>query len=105
MLQIQEIFVVQEDSGKSYRTGDSRWYEPFTDDLGQLFKFLKREYGRCVSRVYQDTPDDDPDAIGWVFEKRRGYEGHVRSGSPKSYIQQVWVTHRQVKEISDGRNY
>lgn len=90
MLQIREDYVVKHEDGRLYRAGDTPWYEPFTDNLGQLFKFLQREYGRCVSRVYQDTPDGTLDPIGWVFQKKREYEKGGRF-----YVQQTWVTHRQ----------
>jgi len=75
---------------KSYLLHDSGWYEPFTDNLGQLFKFLQKEYGRCVSRVYQDAPDRVADPIGWVFQKRVKYQD-----CNETYLQEVWVTHRQ----------
>ena len=100
MLQVNEVFtqVVEKDSGEegwdkvAYLNGESGWYEPFTDDLGRLFKSLRREYGRCVSRVYQDTPDGTADPIGWVFQKRAKY-----TDSPETYLQEVWVMHKQVK--------
>lgn len=99
MLQIREEFVCEEENGKSYRLGDADWYEPYTDNLGQLFKSLRREYGRCTSRVYVDTPDGTPDPIGWVFEKQVEYEDADRArltGRERLYNRQVWVTYRYV---------
>jgi len=95
MLQIQETYINQT---RGHRFGESGWYKPFTDDKGKLFRSLQREYGKCTSRVYQDTPDGKPDAIGWVFEKRMRYED-ARGKHPERdfYTREVWVTIRQVK--------
>ena len=90
MLQIKEVWI---NGSAGHVIGDSEWYEPSTDNLGELFKSLRKEYGRCVSKVYQDTPDGTADPIGWVFEKARKYED-----TQEKYIQETWVTHRQVKE-------
>ena len=99
-LQIQESFVsIEADGEKSYRLGESDWYEPFTDELGQLFASLRREYGGCTGKVYQDTPDGDPDPIGWVFEKKVEYEDADRAGlqgRDRFYTRQVWVTYRWI---------
>jgi hypothetical protein len=32
--------------------GDSGFYEPFTNNLGELFKFLQKEHGRCKGHIY-----------------------------------------------------
>ena len=61
-------------------------YEPFTDDLGELFRYGQKEYGRCVSKAYVDT-DDGPKAVGWVFQKRTQYED-----CDDTYVREVWVT-------------
>jgi hypothetical protein len=90
LLQIKEVWV---NGSADYLIGSSEWYEPFTDNLGKLFKSLRKEYGRCVSRVYQDAPDGTADPIGWVFEKNQRY-----TDTQEKYLQETWVTHRQVKE-------
>jgi hypothetical protein len=89
MLQINETWI---NATENYCYGESGYYEPFTDNLGELFKSLRKEYGSCTSMVYQDTPDGTADPIGWVFEKRVKYEG-----ANETYLQQTWVTYRQVK--------
>ena len=78
---------------EGYRFGDSDPYEPWTEDIGQLFKALQKEYGRCVSRVYIDVPDQPtPMPIGWVFRKRMRYED-ARTNTPKDYYtREVWIT-------------
>lgn len=96
MLQINESYVNQT---KGHRFGESGWYEPFTDSRAKLFRSLQREFGRCVSRVYQDTPDGKPDAIGWVFEKRMRYDDARGNNADRDfYIREVWVTLRLVKD-------
>ena len=92
MLVIHEDYVQHRDNGESYGAGDSGWYEPCTEDLGKLFRVLQKEYGKCVSKVYVDTPDGTPDAIGWVFQKRKAFDDCPR----ESYVQEVWVRHKQV---------
>ena len=66
-----------------YVIGDSDLYEPYTDNIGDLFLSLQREYGRCVSKVY--IGDGDP--IGWVFQKRTKY-----TDCDKTYLAETWVT-------------
>lgn len=96
MLQINESYVNQT---KGHRFGESGWYEPLTDDRAKLFRSLQREFGRCASRVYQDTPDGKPDAIGWVFEKRMRYDDARGNNADRDfYIREVWVTLRLVKD-------
>ncbi len=48
---------------------------------------MRREYGRCVGRVYHDTPSGTK-AIGWVFQSRVLYEGERKA----TYLREVWVT-------------
>ena len=98
-LMIQETHIQRSlDGEKGYRLGDpTEYYPPWTDNLGVLFRSLQSEYGRCISRVYHDTPDGDPDVIGWVFQKKREVEGtewcrlHTRD---RHYLHEVWVTYR-----------
>lgn len=91
-LEISETFTGEDlKTGRGWRSDSSGWYEPYTEDLGRLYKSLRKEYGRCVSRVYIDTPDGQPDAIGWVFAKKVQY-----TDSPDYYNQEVWVTYRWV---------
>jgi len=73
---------------QSYPLGEpTEPYEPFTDDVGTLFRALQREHGRCVSKVYHDGADGQPIPIGWVFQKRQQY-----SDCADTYLQEVWVT-------------
>lgn len=69
-----------------WKYGESGLYEPFTDKPGQLYKALQREYGRCISKVYIDLPDNKVQAIGWVFVKHVKYDD-----CNKTYLQETWV--------------
>jgi hypothetical protein len=80
---IQESFV---NATEGYRFGDSEPQEPYTDDVGELYRTLRAEYGRCIGKVYVDT-DDGPKAVGWVFQSRDRYED-----SNETYLREVWIT-------------
>jgi hypothetical protein len=84
---IQESFV---DLIQNCRTGESEVYETFTDNTGELFRSLRKEYGRCISRVYRDGPDGSAIPFGWVFKKSRRY-----NDSRETFTQEVWVTLHQ----------
>lgn len=78
---------------KGYRFGDSEPYEPYTDNIGKLFRSLSKEYGRCKSAVYIDKKDGGRIKVGWYFEKRMRYED-ARDSWPKKdqfYVRGVWV--------------
>lgn len=77
---ISEVFI---NETKGYRFGNTEPYEPFTDDIGKLFRSLQREYGRCMGRMYVE-PNNEP--IGWVFSKKMQYED-----SHEEYVREVWV--------------
>ena len=81
-----EIQNANQDNEKRFRCGDSGLYEPYTDNIKRLFTSYMREYGRCVSKVYIDTPEGTK-AIGWVFQKRTKY-----ADCNKTYLQETWVT-------------
>jgi len=66
--------------------GESGLYEPFTDEVGKLFKDLQKQFGRCTSKVYIDE-EDVSRPIGWVFQKKQKY-----SDTDEEYVHEVWVT-------------
>ena len=70
--------------------GESDFYETFTDNKGELFKSLQKEYGRCVSKMYIDLKDGSTKEIGWVFQKRKKYED-----CEKTFLLETWI---QVKD-------
>lgn len=86
-------------AGDNTRFGESEIEEAHTDDVGRLYRSLMAEYGRCVSKVYQDTKSRGTIAIGWVFKKRMQYEG---ARDPKdTYIREVWATVYEACELND----
>lgn len=85
---------------ENYICGESGLYEPYTDNLGELFRSLQKEYGKCVSKVYVDQGDKTI-AIGWVFEKRRKYDD-----CNDTYLQETWVTlHESKPEVETTYHY
>lgn len=72
---------------KGHMQGDSDWYESFTDDEGELFRSLQKEYGRCTGKVYIDLPRQEARPIGWVFLKRVEYSD-VRG---QYFLSETWV--------------
>lgn len=94
-LMMKESF---EDVTKGYLLGETHWYEPYTDNRGRLFRSLQREYGRCTSRVYVDTPSGTK-TVGWYFERKEEYEDSGRYGRPAEYyVRGVWVQIAEVEE-------
>lgn len=83
-LHIQEKWI---DATRDLYLGESEVYESYFDTPGEAFRALQREYGRCVSKVYVDTPDGKVQAIGWTFVKRERY-----CDSPKTFLRETWVT-------------
>ena len=71
--------------------GESDWYDTgrTEDQRGELFQALRREYGRCVSKMYVELPPElggKTCPIGWVFEKRRRYDD-----TDEVYVLETWV--------------
>lgn len=88
-LWVSETYV---NADKGYTYGDQPPYESFTDDPGELYRRMRREYGRCTGSVRVDTADGKSIKIGWVFHRRVPYEGPHRAGQPTTYLQETWIT-------------
>lgn len=71
---------------ENHIVGDSGEYETYTDNIGELFKFLQKEYGRCRSKIYIDKKDGSTVQIGWVFQKKMKY-----TDTGESYIGETWI--------------
>lgn len=73
-------------------------YETSFDEVGPLFRSLRKEWGACVSKVYRSTLEGDDIPIGWVFQKRVPYEGRIRYDDYGkqipwgTYLREVWIT-------------
>ncbi len=78
---VQEEFT---NETEGYRFEGGPPYEPYTDNIADLFLSYQREFGRCISKIYMDP---DAQAIGWVFEKKMKY-----SDCNEYYLQHTWVT-------------
>jgi|OM-RGC.v1.030367343 hypothetical protein len=68
---------------RGYGLGESGVYETQFDNVGDLFKALQKEYGKCISRVYRD----DRQPIGWAFEKKDRYDDTY-----EEFRRETWVT-------------
>jgi hypothetical protein len=83
MLKMMETYVNKD---KEHIYSETEPYEPYTDNIGELFRECQFEFGRCVSSMYVDLVDGTTRKCGWVFEKRREYDR-----STDTYIQETWV--------------
>ena len=55
--------------------------------IGDIFRAMRNEYGRCTSKVYVDLHDGGVAQVGWTFEKREKYQD-----SEDTYLQETWIT-------------
>jgi hypothetical protein len=78
---------------ENYMIGDSGPYEPYTDNLKELFNTYQRQFGRCISKVYIDI-QNQAKAIGWVFQKLEKYED-----THEPYLMETWVTLHNNKPV------
>lgn len=78
---------------KGYIFGNTdRPIEQYAESVGELFRDLQQEFGRCVGKMYRDQPDGGAIQVGWVFEKRMTYEDSRRPYSENDfYTREVWV--------------
>lgn len=100
-LYLETQHVAKQDDDKSYRLGEEpaqNLEDTIFDDyplgnctlkelLLDIFKFSRKEFGGCTSKVYIGK-GGDTDAIGWTFERRRPFEDDNKS----FYTHEVWVT-------------
>ena len=83
MLYIQETYV---NKTENHLIGETDVYEAYSNNVGGLFKSLRKIYGRCVSGQYIDMKGKTI-RIGWVFEKRQKYED-----CNETYLSETWVS-------------
>jgi len=81
---IQETFI---NATEESALGESEVYETDFETKGELFKFLQKEYGGCVSKVYINRLDGKSKEIGWVFQKNSKYED-----TKQIFKREVWIT-------------
>jgi hypothetical protein len=82
-LWVSETYI---NADKGYRYGEAEPYETFTDNPGELYRSLRKEYGRCTGNIFVDK-EAGPQKVGWVFVKRVCYDD-----CKDTYLREVWVT-------------
>ena len=112
VLEAEHIVRELDDEGRSYRTGEPD-RERIADTIfagvgwpelrGRIHGFCRREYGRCVSKVYVDH-DGGAVQTGWVFERK---ERNEYEDDPKrsAYMHEVWVTLLQPVTCDRGQEH
>lgn len=63
----------------------SGWQETAYTTPGELFRFLRGEYGGKVGRMYRELEGGDIQ-VGWVFTRRMKYDD-----SPEMFLAEIWV--------------
>lgn len=93
----QETYI---NATEGYRYGGTDIYETRFDSLGDLYRFVQKEFGRCISRMYIDVKPgaavleanrvwpvkNGVQQVGWVFQGRARYED-----SKDTYLKETWV--------------
>jgi hypothetical protein len=84
------VVLVNEDKNSRF----SEWDEPLADTWlgedatsGEIFRAMRREYGRCTSKIYFSYAGRPDREAGWYFIKRCEYED-----SSDTYLRGAWVT-------------
>lgn len=97
---VEETYI---NATEGHRIGWSGLYEPYTDNIGELYRTYQKEYGRCVSKVYVDPPGGgQPIAVGWVFQGRDKYQDDPTD----SYLREVWITlHEERPTVTTEHHY
>lgn len=86
---------------EGYRYSDIEPYETMYDSLGDLYRAMRKKYGRCVSSMYVDHSDRvKTQKIGWVFLSRAQYDD-----TKETYLREVWVTVFVKDEDTDRLQY
>jgi len=99
MTQIKEVRQIREvyiNKTEKYRIGEDTIKQEDTEikTLSDLFKYGKKNYGRCISKVFIDSDDGKTIHIGYVFEKKDKY-----TDTKDDFIKEVWVTIEHYTEI------
>ena len=71
---------------KGYCFSKDRPFETCHENLGDLYRAMVREYGRCTSKMYTDRGVKPAMCVGWVFVKRAKY-----NDANETYLQETWV--------------
>lgn len=102
-LYVNETFI---NATKGWVIGVNEEVETSAESTGELFRSMRDEYGKCVSKLYIDTADGHPRQIGWVFESRQRYTDAHRGDRESSYIREVCVEVLDSKDtVTRKRHY
>lgn len=81
--------------------GESDFLETWTDNIGELFRSLQKEYGRAQKMFIDDPDTGAPKQVGWVFT---GKDHYTDTGEP--YTREVWVeVHEKEPDIQVTKYY
>lgn len=84
MLYISETYV---NATERYMIDEIPPYETRFDSIGDLYRSLQSEYGRCISSMYIDHTDRvKTQKIGYVFQSRVKYDD-----CKETYLREVWI--------------
>lgn len=78
---------------EGYQFGSTdRPIEQLAESVGELFRDMQQEFGRCIGKMYRDLADGGVIQVGWVFQKRMTYEDSRRPYTERDfYTREVWV--------------
>lgn len=92
MMRALNIILTNEDKGYQF----SEWTEQLDSThmgedatMGEIYRAVQEEYGRCKSKVYVDVDGGPPKQVGWFFVSRQEYED---SRDHETYLRGAWVT-------------
>lgn len=88
---VETTWIIREKgTDNAFRSGHDEYS---TTSIKGLFADLRREHGRCDSKVYVDNLEGASHQVGWVF---------VRNASDsKSHLVETWVNVRGEAEDSN----
>jgi hypothetical protein len=99
MLYVEETHV---DTKEDCRYWASEIEETDYESVGAIYRAMRSQYGRCVSKVYIDTMQNGVQATGWVFRgKVVNDENPYRE--PYKYVREVWVSVYEECDPEDPR--
>jgi len=61
---------------------------------GDVFRKLRKKYGKCTGKVYIDKKDGRTLHTGWVFVKNEKYED-----TKEKYLHEVWASRLQPEKL------
>lgn len=94
-LHVQESYV---NATEGHRYGETDVYETGHDVIGDLYRAMQQEYGRCIGKVHVDGLAG---TVGWVFVARVTYDD-----STDTYLRETWVTvHDEKPTVTVEKHY